>query len=134
MKFLILCSLFLILASSCGNQKSKIRKEILSKANTEMEKIVDNAINSQTAGFGSLLIDNLMTPEKKQKMIDDNLLPRFRDFVNNTNDKDSLVKMNTDEIFRYQMILKSTIGNASEEALKALYEKIISGDFNLNIK
>ena len=122
-----------IITSGCQS-KNKIRKEILTKANTEIAELVDKAINSQTAGLGSLIVDNLITPEKKQKLIDDALLPKFRDFVNKTNDMDSLKQMNTDDTFRYKMILKSTIGTTSEEAIKALYEKIVNGDFSLNLK
>jgi len=134
MKQLAALILGVILLTACGPSKAKLRKEIKEKATTEMEQIIDKAINSQTAGLGSLVVDNLMTPEKKKELISNNLLPRFEQFVDNTNDLDSLKQLNTDETFRYKMILKSTVGNASEEALKTLYQNFIEKGLNFNIK
>ena len=126
--------LVLFILSGCKDERVEIRRSIITKATTEMELIIDKAINLQTAGLGSLVIDNIISPEKKKEMIEENLLPRFKDFVSQTESIDSLKDMDNDEMFRYKMILKSTVGNSSEDALKALYEKIISGDFKMNIK
>lgn len=123
-KILFVILSLLILTCSCNND-SKIRKEILNKANNEMTELVDKAINVNTVGEGTTNIDNFISPEKKQQIIDKNLLPRFRDFLQNTNDIDSLRKMNSDKIFRYNMIIKSTTGGTSEDALKVLYEKVV---------
>ena len=120
--------LFLFILSGCKDERVEIRRSIIRKATTEMELIIDKAINLQTAGLGSLIIDNIISPEKKKEMIEENLLPRFKDFVSQTENIDSLKDMDNDEMFRYKMILKSTVGNSTEDALKALY-KIISSDF-----
>ena len=120
--------LFLFILSGCKDERVEIRRSIIRKATTEMELIIDKAINLQTLGLGSLIIDNIISPEKKKDMIEENLLPRFKDFVSQTENIDSLKDMDNDEMFRYKMILKSTVGNSTEDALKALY-KIISSDF-----
>ena len=128
----LVIAVFLI--TGCGPNKAKLRNEIKGKATTEMEMIIDKAINLQTVGFGSLVVDNLMTKEKKQELISNNLLPRFEKFVDNTNDIDSLKKLNTDETFRYKMILKSTVGDQSEEALKYFYKNFIEKGLNQIVK
>lgn len=120
-----------LLMSGCQN-KNKIRKEILTKANTDMVQLVDKMININSGGLGSLLVDRLVTPEKKQQIVEKYLLPNFRTFVEQTDDIDSLKMMNTDDSFRYKMVLKSTIGNASEDALKLLYDKVIEGGIKFN--
>ena len=134
MRFLFVLFIATAFMTAGCQSKNKIRKEILTKANDDMNTLVDKAINAHTGGLGSILVDNVMSPEKKQQIIDEYLLPKFRTFVEHTEDMDSLKRMNTEDTFRYKMVLKSTVGNASEEALKALYEKIVSGGFNINIK